>query len=225
MDNNACTHTHLVYFSAMFSNTSTKFRSELCSQLAWVLQQGVGFAPSRSTGIGGESVNRRNSCGNEKLTELRARMNTIKSSVDSSEAAVREAALAADMSGRTGLVDSVVTSQGSAISDLTVMNSSIRKLSGRQSFDVPKRSSFMHVVANAPSTELEVPAPLLQYHTGDMKTSMTGSTIDIIGRQSSTEFEVPAPSSPMHQHKKIVGNVEADLKRSVREPSVTLSSP
>ena len=165
-------------------------RARLCTQLALVVQQGAGGAcEDRSTGN-----------SQDKLVELMARMDTIRQSIGSSEEAVRAAAIAADMSGRSGIVlgehwENVSSSTGRS------GNGSGEFPAGDAGL-VRQSSSFM-VMPGAPSTELEVPPPL---NTHEQRTSSSSAAVTMLAatevmmsplQPSIIEFEVPAPGSPV----------------------------
>lgn len=190
-----------IYYCFTLDLTETrsfcKTRTELCTQLAWVLEQGSGIDvhdDSDNTAIRLSMTKGKNSAI-VKLNELRTRMNTIRSSANSSVAAVQEAAIAADMSGRVCLVETLTESTNNEYDEVQVTDLDFDASNESEKIE-EHRASFMAVVAKAPSTELELPAPLLHYHNTKMA-DRRYSQVDTTGRTSSTELEVPAPTSPM----------------------------
>ena len=127
-----------------------------------------------------------------KLMELLARMETIRTSVGSSEEAVRTAAMAADISGRNDIIRLDGPPHHYAA------ESRARSQSTPSTSDAGA-ASFLSVVASAPTIELEVPAPLeggAVAGGGAGGGAYSPTALVAFSRQSSSEMEVPAPVSP-----------------------------
>ena len=157
-------------------------RSRLCTELNWVVQNGVGASVLQNS-MEASSL----PSNDAKLMELMARMETIRTSVGSSEEAVRKAAMAADISGRN---------------DILLDPSTIEADNRARSQSMPSTSdvgcaSFLSVVASAPTIELEVPAPLGEVSRVSCSGGVYSPTaLAAASGQSSSEYEVPAPISP-----------------------------
>ena len=160
----------------------------MCTQLALVVQQGAGGAcEDRSAGS-----------SQDKLVELMARMDTIRHSIGSSEEAVRAAAIAADMSGRSGIV------LGEQVDNMSSTGNSIGVGENFAGDALVRKSSSFMVMPGAPSTELEVPPPLsIHGHrstSSPVAVAMLAANEVIMSPQPSIEFEVPAPGSPVRSN-------------------------
>ena len=162
------------------------------------MQQGAGGVANENRIAGG---------GGDKLVELMARMDTIRHSIGSSEEAVRAAALAADMSGRSGVVvlndhqlDATSSGNGSMV------GAGVAE-SADEGYTTTRKSSSFMVVPGAPSTEFDVPPPLDAYEqrdTGSAYTAgnstsaiLTAADAVMMSPQPNIECDVPAPGSPV----------------------------